>query len=112
MRPAGNRADFENACRGHHDRDHPARALDPEGPGSVLHAKAVVADDEAVTSENLTEAALDRNILSSQPKCVVTMEACGEGDEHRMIGHAHPKLAGSPIGVTPDLVIESPVQHA
>jgi len=33
-------------------------------PGGVLHAKAVVADDEAVfvTSANLTEAALDRNI--------------------------------------------------
>jgi phosphatidylserine/phosphatidylglycerophosphate/cardiolipin synthase-like enzyme len=40
------------------------RALDPEGPGGVLHAKAVVADDEAVfvTSANLTEAAFDRNI--------------------------------------------------
>ena len=40
------------------------RALDPEGPGGVLHAKAVVADDEAVfvASANLTEAALDRNI--------------------------------------------------
>lgn len=40
------------------------RALDPEGPGGVLRAKAVVADDEAVfvTSANLTEAALDRNI--------------------------------------------------
>jgi len=40
------------------------RALDPQGPGGVLHAKAVVADDEAVfvTSANLTEAALDRNI--------------------------------------------------
>jgi phosphatidylserine/phosphatidylglycerophosphate/cardiolipin synthase-like enzyme len=40
------------------------RALDPDGPGSVLHAKAVVADEEAafVTSANLTEAALDRNI--------------------------------------------------
>jgi phosphatidylserine/phosphatidylglycerophosphate/cardiolipin synthase-like enzyme len=40
------------------------RALDPNGPGGVLHAKAVVADDEAVfiTSANLTEAALDRNI--------------------------------------------------
>jgi phosphatidylserine/phosphatidylglycerophosphate/cardiolipin synthase-like enzyme len=40
------------------------RALDPEGPGGVLHAKAVVADDEAVfvTSADLTEAALDRNI--------------------------------------------------
>jgi len=40
------------------------RALDLEGPGGVLHAKAVVIDDEAVfvTSANLTEAALDRNI--------------------------------------------------
>lgn len=40
------------------------RALDPDVPGGVLHAKAVVADDEAifVTSANLTEAALDRNI--------------------------------------------------
>jgi len=40
------------------------RALEPNGPGGVLHAKAVVADDEAVfvTSANLTEAALDRNI--------------------------------------------------
>jgi phosphatidylserine/phosphatidylglycerophosphate/cardiolipin synthase-like enzyme len=40
------------------------RALDPDGPGGVLHAKAVVADDQAVfvTSANLTEAALDRNI--------------------------------------------------
>jgi phosphatidylserine/phosphatidylglycerophosphate/cardiolipin synthase-like enzyme len=42
---------------------HP-RALEPEGPAGVLHAKAVVADDEIVfvTSANLTEAALDRNI--------------------------------------------------
>ncbi len=40
------------------------RALEPEGPGGVLHAKAVVVDDEAVfiTSANLTEAALDSNI--------------------------------------------------
>jgi len=40
------------------------RALDPEGPGGVLHAKAVVADDEAVfvTSANLTQAAFDKNI--------------------------------------------------
>ena len=40
------------------------RALDPEGPGGVLHAKAVVADDEAVfvTSANLTQAAFERNI--------------------------------------------------
>jgi phosphatidylserine/phosphatidylglycerophosphate/cardiolipin synthase-like enzyme len=40
------------------------RALDLDGPSGVLHAKAVVVDDEAVfvTSANLTEAALDRNI--------------------------------------------------
>jgi phosphatidylserine/phosphatidylglycerophosphate/cardiolipin synthase-like enzyme len=40
------------------------RALAPEGPGGVLHAKAAVADDQTVfvTSANLTEAALDRNI--------------------------------------------------
>lgn len=40
------------------------RALSLEGPGGVLHAKAVVADEEAVfvTSANFTEAALDRNI--------------------------------------------------
>jgi len=40
------------------------RALALEGPSGVLHAKAVVVDDEAVfvTSANLTEAALDRNI--------------------------------------------------
>jgi phosphatidylserine/phosphatidylglycerophosphate/cardiolipin synthase-like enzyme len=40
------------------------RALELEGPGGVLHAKALVVDDEAVfvTSANLTEAALDRNI--------------------------------------------------
>jgi phosphatidylserine/phosphatidylglycerophosphate/cardiolipin synthase-like enzyme len=40
------------------------RALELDGPGAVLHAKAVVADDQAVfiTSANLTEAALDRNI--------------------------------------------------
>ncbi len=40
------------------------RALELEHPAAVLHAKAVVADDEAVyvTSANLTEAAFDRNI--------------------------------------------------
>ena len=40
------------------------RSLDPDGGAGVLHAKAVVVDDEAVfvTSANLTEAALDRNI--------------------------------------------------
>ena len=40
------------------------RSLDVDEPGGVLHAKAVVADEEAlfVTSANLTEAAFDRNI--------------------------------------------------
>jgi phosphatidylserine/phosphatidylglycerophosphate/cardiolipin synthase-like enzyme len=40
------------------------RSLEPQAPGGVLHAKAVIADDEAafVTSANLTEAAFDRNI--------------------------------------------------
>lgn len=40
------------------------RALELEGPTGVLHAKALVVDDEAifVTSANLTEAALERNI--------------------------------------------------
>lgn len=40
------------------------RSLDPAGNEGVLHAKAVVADDQAVfvTSANLTEAAFDRNI--------------------------------------------------
>jgi len=39
------------------------RSLESEGPGGILHAKAVVTDEEAVfvTSANLTEAALDRN---------------------------------------------------
>ena len=40
------------------------RSLEPDGPTGVLHAKAVVADEETVfmTSANLTEAAFDRNI--------------------------------------------------
>lgn len=40
------------------------RALEPDGPAGVLHAKAVVADDESVfiTSANLTAAAFDHNI--------------------------------------------------
>ncbi len=39
------------------------RSLETDGPAGVLHAKAVVTDDETVfvTSANLTEAALDRN---------------------------------------------------
>ena len=41
------------------------RALEPEGPEGVLHAKALVVDEELalVTSANLTEAALDRNLV-------------------------------------------------
>ena len=40
------------------------RSFDLDGPSGVLHAKAVVVDDETVfiTSANLTEAAFDRNI--------------------------------------------------
>lgn len=40
------------------------RSLQSDRPGGVLHAKAVVADEQAVfvTSANLTEAAWDRNI--------------------------------------------------
>jgi len=40
------------------------RSLEPDGPEGVLHAKAVVVDDQAafITSANLTEAAFDRNI--------------------------------------------------
>ena len=40
------------------------RALELDGPAGVLHAKAVVVDDQFVfvTSANLTEAAFDRNI--------------------------------------------------
>jgi phosphatidylserine/phosphatidylglycerophosphate/cardiolipin synthase-like enzyme len=40
------------------------RSLEVDGPTGVLHAKAVVADEESVfiTSANLTEAALERNI--------------------------------------------------
>lgn len=40
------------------------RSLEPHAPAGILHAKAVIADDEVafVTSANLTEAAFDRNI--------------------------------------------------
>ena len=40
------------------------RSVQLDGPAGVLHAKAIVTDDENVfiTSANLTEAALDRNI--------------------------------------------------
>ena len=41
-----------------------SRSVESDSPGGVLHAKAVVADEESVfiTSANLTEAAQDRNI--------------------------------------------------
>jgi phosphatidylserine/phosphatidylglycerophosphate/cardiolipin synthase-like enzyme len=54
--------DWPGACKPRVVYD--SRALEVNGPASVPHAKAVVADDEAVlvTSANLTEAALDRNI--------------------------------------------------
>jgi phosphatidylserine/phosphatidylglycerophosphate/cardiolipin synthase-like enzyme len=56
------RTDWPGSARPHVYYD--PRALEADGPAGVLHAKAVVADDEAVfvTSANLTEAALDRNI--------------------------------------------------
>ena len=40
------------------------RSVEPDGPAGVLHAKAVVADEESVfiTSANLTAAAQERNI--------------------------------------------------
>lgn len=40
------------------------RSLELDGPAGVLHAKSLVVDDETVlvTSANMTEAALDRNI--------------------------------------------------
>ena len=40
------------------------QSLELDGPEGVLHAKAIIADDESafVTSANLTEAAFDRNI--------------------------------------------------
>lgn len=78
QRKKGNTTDAEHLVRKFADRfweiDWPGssrpvvyydpRALDLDGPIGVLHAKAVVADDETVfvTSANLTEAALDRNI--------------------------------------------------
>jgi len=54
--------DWPGSSRPHVFYDPRALALD--GPAGVLHAKAVVVDDEAVfvTSANLTEAAFDRNI--------------------------------------------------
>jgi phosphatidylserine/phosphatidylglycerophosphate/cardiolipin synthase-like enzyme len=54
--------DWPGSCRPRVYYD--PRSLEPDGPVGVLHAKAVVADNEAVfvTSANLTEAALERNI--------------------------------------------------
>jgi phosphatidylserine/phosphatidylglycerophosphate/cardiolipin synthase-like enzyme len=48
----------------HPDVFYDPRSLELDGPHSVLHAKAIVADERAafITSANLTEAAFDRNI--------------------------------------------------
>ncbi len=60
--------------------------------GGVLHAKAVVADDEAVfiTSANLTEAALDRNIeigllVRDQPLALSVVSHFGALIEKKML---------------------------
>jgi phosphatidylserine/phosphatidylglycerophosphate/cardiolipin synthase-like enzyme len=55
------------------------RSLNLDGPKGVLHAKAIVGDEEAVfiTSANFTEAALDRNIemgmLTRDPHLALTV---------------------------------------
>jgi phosphatidylserine/phosphatidylglycerophosphate/cardiolipin synthase-like enzyme len=56
------KTDWPGTCRPRVYYD--PRSLEPNGPKGVLHAKAVVADNEVVfvTSANLTEAAWDRNI--------------------------------------------------
>jgi phosphatidylserine/phosphatidylglycerophosphate/cardiolipin synthase-like enzyme len=48
----------------HPDVFYDPRSLELDGPEGVLHAKAIIADDESafVTSANLTEAAFHRNI--------------------------------------------------
>lgn len=48
----------------HPDVFYDPRSLEHDGPEGVLHAKAIIADEESafVTSANLTEAAFDRNI--------------------------------------------------
>ncbi|MCB9882368.1 MAG: phospholipase [Planctomycetes bacterium] len=77
QRPRGDDRDPEQVVRSFRERfwnrDWPGsrrpavfydpRSLEQPWPSGVLHAKAVVADEEAVfiTSANLTEAALDRN---------------------------------------------------
>lgn len=50
-------------------------ALELEGPTGSLHTKAVVVDDEVVfvTSANLTEAALERNIEMGRGCSCTTM---------------------------------------
>jgi phosphatidylserine/phosphatidylglycerophosphate/cardiolipin synthase-like enzyme len=67
-----------------------------EGPAGVLHAKAVVVDDEAVfvTSANLTEAALDRNIeiglLVSRPALAASVSSHFRGLIDRRLLHPLP----------------------
>lgn len=48
----------------HPDVFYDPRSVELDGPEGILHAKAIIADDESafVTSANLTEAAFDRNI--------------------------------------------------
>ncbi len=72
------------------------RSLDLDGPAGVLHAKAVVADDEAVfvTSANLTEAALDLNIevglLVRDPALAATVSSHFRGLIDRGLLHPLP----------------------
>jgi phosphatidylserine/phosphatidylglycerophosphate/cardiolipin synthase-like enzyme len=72
------------------------RALDPKCSGGALHAKAVVADDEAVfiTSANMTEAALERNIelglLVRDRALAATVETHFRGLIDRGLLHALP----------------------
>ena len=69
------------------------RSLDPAAGGGVLHAKAVVIDDEAVflTSANLTEAALARNIeigLLVRDRALAATMTRHLHDAHRVVAAA------------------------
>lgn len=67
------------------------RALGVEGPGAVLHAKAMVVDDERVlmTSANPTAAALERNI---EPGLVVRDRAMAASIGQLAFGFAAEEL--------------------
>jgi phosphatidylserine/phosphatidylglycerophosphate/cardiolipin synthase-like enzyme len=80
------------------------RSLEPDGPSGVLHAKAVVTDDEAVfiTLANLTEAALDRNIeigllLRDRP-LAASVSSHFRGLIDRSLLHPLPMASGIPRG--------------